>query len=184
MKLKVLLVVSMLTAMSSAMANEYSFGEETYQLSFSKGAIKTSHCVKKDQCFEAESEVKTLIETLEKSLTEYKAMLADPGKIESDAKSQANSATQDKIVEDKASGKKYIMISFGNNFNLPLDSELIEKGDFSLVVAAIQANHDRYLSAIDMLKSGKAPAKFSTDDYSKISPIASLHNIVMFSKYL
>lgn len=181
-KMSLALLVSLSFA-ASAMASDYTYGEESYKIAFEKGAVKTTQCRQK-KCESAEAEVKTLMASLEKHIADYAKMLETPDKLIAEAKKQTVMPEPDRVVKDPTNEKQYVMVKFGKNFNLPLDMEAVSKGDFSLVVGAMQANHDRYQLALDMLKNGKAPSAFKTDDYSKIAPVASLHNIVSFAKYL
>lgn len=153
---------------------------QTFKVNFSSGKVSAESCLGQGRCNQGTASVDVLTKQLKASIAEYDKLLADKTKLMDDAKKQAKSKDA-QIINDEASKKKFVMVSAGD-MNLALDMEQVNKGDFSLVPAAMESTRERYKSTLAMLSAGKAPASFKTDEYSKIASIYQLVNVVVHSK--
>lgn len=153
---------------------------QTFKVSLAGGKVSAESCLGQGRCNQGNVSVDTLSKQLKDSIAGYDKLLSDKTKLMADAKKQA-AAKDAQVVNDEASKKKFVMIKAGD-MTLALDMEQVGKGDFSLVPAAMESTRERYKSTLDILSSGKIPAGFKTDEYSKIAPIYQLVNIVVHSK--
>jgi|TARA_B110000196_G_scaffold315602_1_gene325508 hypothetical protein len=166
----------------SAMASDYTYNDETYKIDIGKKNVKVSHCDKEKKCDDATADIGSLKSVLKKRIAEYEDLLSDQEGLLANVKKQVGSATD--IIKDEQGGATYIMLSLGENFNLPILEKDAKAGSFDLVFSAIEANVSRYQRVVDVLESGKEPKGFSATDYGKIAPVMEMHNIVKFAKYL
>lgn len=181
-----LLAATILSASAVAATYEYTPDSkkpenvQKFTLDFKGGQVLAEACLGSGPCQKGQASVDALTKQLTASLTQYEKLLSNKDKLIADAKKQATS-DKAQIINDEASKKKFVMISAGD-MNLAIDMEQVAKNDFSLVTAAMESNKARYKDAIDLLKSGKAPDGFKTDQYPKIATVYHLTNIVIHSK--
>lgn len=180
---KLLIGAAIAMAMSSAAhAETYKFDKNTVTMEIKGGNITGKTCHEDSKCLEAAMPVADLIKDLEKKIELYKEGMADEKALIADAKKQA-SAKDAQIIDDKEAKKKYVMIKAMNgDLMLPIDSESVKKGDFSLLKTAAGHHIKKMESTIELLKGGKLPESFDAkDDYSKFEPINSLFFLTLKS---
>lgn len=181
-----LLAVTMLSTSAIAATYEYTpdakkpENVQKFTLDFKAGQVSAEACLNSGPCQKGQASVDALTKKLTAAMAQYDKLLSNKDKLIADAKKQASS-DKAQIINDEASKKKFVMVSAGD-MNLAIDMEQVAKNDFSLVTAAMESNRTRYKDAIDLLKSGKAPDGFKTDQYQKIATVYHLTNIVIHSK--
>lgn len=187
--MKLALLAAAVFASASSFAAQYAYQDQQITIAFSGKEISVDNCVLKDGkpvkdgCKKTVANVAELTEKLSKRLKEAEDLLKEEGALLANAKKMATAKDAQKIKDD-ASGDSYVMLSLGEGFKLPLNTKLIEAGDFSLVVEALKANKARFERSIAYLKSGKLPEGQTAKQYSDISDMLELGNVIEFSKAL
>lgn len=184
MNKRITLITAMALCWSGLLAaNEYSYKDHRYEMAFKDGVVSMTYCEKKE-CSSVEGEVAPLKEKLSAAIEQYRGWLADVDKLTEETKKQISEAGPDKKIHDPGSKKDYIMISFGNNFNLPLDVDMIKKEDFSLVTLAITSAVEDYERAAAILEAGEAPPSIKAENKLELFGVKSLYDTLRFSSYL
>jgi hypothetical protein len=182
MMIKLTMIAATILLSTSALAGTYEYEDSKYKINITGKSISSEHCEKKE-CDTAKADVDELKEQLKLRVDESTKLLSDEG----DLIKKALKIATDKdaqIIKDPTTETEYVMITIGEGFNLPVNMEDVKKEDLGIVVTAMKANKDRYSRVLSVLDSGKLPADVATDKYDVISPIAEMHNVVKFAKYL
>lgn len=183
MKLLHTLVAAAVLASPQVLAAEYKYQDNVYDVKLTKNAVSVKHCDDKNKCETSTAKIKELTERLTKRVAEYDKLLADKNKLADEVKKQAANSETHKAT-DPNTKIEYVMISLGDHFNLPVPAKDLEAGKTDFVNVALASNKKRYQGVLALLKAGKLPDGFETDDYGKISPYMELQNIVKFAKHL
>ncbi len=181
-----LAVTLALSATFGASAGTYTYQDQKLDIDFKGKEITSTLCELKDgkvvkkSCRDSKASVADLTKRLEARIDEASSLLKDKKELVDIAKKQAK-AKDAVIIKDEASGSSYVMLTLAKGFNLPLDLELVEKGDFSLVTAALDANKSRYEDALKVISSGKLPKDKDAKRYADVSSMLNLQNIIEYS---
>lgn len=162
-------------------AEEYVYKDETYKISFHTQKdvhLVTVSLCKENKCQDKEIDSKWMATQLEQEVKAYSEFLSDPAKLENEVKSQTGSLDKSKVLVDPETKKEYVMLKIGKTFNLPLEKTSLKDGSTALVENALKGAHDRYDGVVRILKEGKAPASFETENYTDIIPVMSVYYAV------
>lgn len=175
-------------ASASLMAETYTFAQDpkdpkqtqVFKIDFAGDKINAEFCMTSDRCQKGSVSQKELSKRINGDIEQFEKLLSDKEKLLAKAKADA-SAKDAQIINDEAAKKKYVLLKVGP-MNLPISQEMVDKGDFSIVSAALESTLSRSKAVKAIVDSGKAPAGLKTDDYSKVADVYHLVNLVLHSK--
>jgi hypothetical protein len=166
-------------------ASTYTYQNEQIDIVFKGDNVIATYCTLKEDvvdmtsCREKERSVDELKEVLVARISEGEKLLSDTDSVKAEAKKIVNDNAS-KRVRDKATGKSYVMLPVMDGMVLPFDVELADKGDYSLVIGALEANIGRFKRALGHIESGKLPESIKTEKYSEVSQMLELQNVIEF----
>jgi hypothetical protein len=169
----------------TAFASTYTYQNEQIGIAFKGDNVIATYCTLKEDvvdaasCREKERSVDELKKVLVARIKEGEKLLSNTDAVKAEAKKIVSDNTSKRIT-DKETGKSYVMLPIMDGMVLPFDEELAEKGDYSLVVGALEANVGRFKRALDHLESGKLPASIKTEKYGEVSQMLELQNVIEF----
>lgn len=177
---KIVAGVSLALALSAtAHAGVYKMGENAVSLEIKGANIVGKSCFmveKKERCLEANMKTEDFLKGLEERVELFKEATSNKDVLLKNIKLEAGKKDIE-VIEDKASGKSFKMISLvEGNFMMPYDVELIKKGDFDMIVSVLMDHVEKMQGIVDLVKSGKLPSDFEVDEneYEKFEPVNSL----------